>query len=129
MTIYRDSYGNEIELPKYTIALKEKFEKLSEIEAVSKETLKARYELMKSILSPDYVSEVLDGTTFDEIDVIELDKLFFGVKNAYEVPLQKDQLDSAISQLEEIMPLLEKYERIVANSGSKPTRQGFTRIK
>lgn len=125
--IYQDRHGNDFELPKFTIDLSEKFSEASK--GLDKEALQRRYNLLCEILPEEYLNEALEGATFAEIDISELNLLFFDIKAAYEKPAMIEQLKQASEVMESIAPILEKMERIKANGGTKPSRQGFARIK
>lgn len=125
--IYTDKFGNEFELPKYTLDLSEKFK--SAATETGRNGYLRRYELLKDILPEEYINEALDGATIDEIDITQLQVLFSAVRNAYEGPAIAEQLQSAQELMDKLGPMYEQIAKIQANSGSKPSRQVFNRVK
>lgn len=124
---YVDAAGNAFELPKYTLALNEKITSAST--GNDAETFKKRYEILKEVLPAEYLNEALDGATVSEIDLVMLNRIFADVKNAYEMPVVREQIQSVTEMLQQMTPALDKIKAIQDNGGGKPNRQGFNRIK
>lgn len=125
--IYKDKFGNELELPAYTLDLEEKFSKADT--GNTRETAQKKYELLKSIVDNDYLKDFLGGDTLETIDITELNVLFITIKESYELPAINAQLEFAQKTMETVLPMLDKIERMKANGGFKPNRQGFRNVK
>ena len=88
--------NKKIELPKFTIAFEEKLE---EIEKFNKDlmlgkvgrviVLKKCYEFLTELLTEEKVLEILESDSSEEIDMKELELLFFYIKSEYEKPLEE----------------------------------------
>lgn len=126
--IYTDEYGNQEELAPYTLALSEKFTEAAKLKN-DREGIAKKYDALRAAISQDYLDTVLNTNKIEEMDIVRLVDTFNRVKMAYEEPMTSGLIESAMKTLDEIMPMLEKVERITANSSAKPTRQQFTRIK
>lgn len=126
--IYTDDYGNNVELPTLTLALNEKLNEAAK-GGNEEKAQRLRYELLKEILGEEYTAEALNGSNVNEIDLIRLSKVFSEVQMAYTLPIIEDSVKPALKMLEDVLPMIEKMERIQANGGGKPNRQGFSRVK
>lgn len=125
---YRDELGNVFELPAYTLELSNRLTDASKAPN-NKVGLLERYDFLTELFPADYLDEVLGSNDIKEMDILELSKLFNSVYAAYMTPMLESQFQALSSTLNEVMPMLDKLERIQANGGGKPNRQGFNRIK
>ena len=124
---FNDSYGTTVDLPALTIELNKKLSSVTTSNDYS--GFKSRYEFLCDILEPEYLYMRLGADNLNEIDVMELSKLFSEVQSAYTLPILEDSMKPALKLLEDALPMIEKMERIYANGGGKQTRQGFSRVK
>lgn len=121
-----DNYGNEVELPTLTVAINDALNKASKGQNDTA-GFNARYEFLKSILSADYLKEVLGGSNINEIDLMALSTLFSQVQLTYTEPMIEQSLKPALKMLEEVAPMLEKMNVIQSNTNN--SRQVFNRVK
>ena len=122
---YTDTAGNEFELPKYTAALRERFTAASN----GAGDLRKQYELVREMLPVDYVDERLDGTTYADIDVSQLQLLFSELHNGYELPAITAQLQQAADVLAQAAPMIEMLDKMANSATLTDSRKGFKRVK
>lgn len=113
--IFRDQQGNEIELPKFTASVASKMQ--TRTGATPEERWKAEYEFLKGVLPADYLAEALDGESFDDIDLAQLDVTYAGVVSAYHEPAMQAQIGMANGMiagidLEKLAHLADSVERM-----------------
>lgn len=121
-----DEFGNEIELPTFTLELQKRFEEASQ-GGNSESLLKKRYQLLNDVLGSDYVAENI-GDKFENIDITKLVLLFNLVRNTYNRPIIESQIKEITEMLSAIAPALEQLEKL-KNTDLTPSRQGFNRVK
>lgn len=128
MTVYTNELGQEFELPKLTIKLADEMEDVPNKKGF-KETAKAMYDFIKKLLPKDYLKGYLDGDNLDNIDIVNLRKLYDGVNAAYTDALGDGQMQNMVEKLEDMAPMLESLEKLVDLNEKASARQGFTRVK
>lgn len=122
--IYTDERGVSFELPKMTLALEEKYKAVKDC-TDTRERVQMQLDLMTDALGTDYVREVCGGTTADTVDIASLNVLFTSVRFAYSL----GDLACIVNTLNEVMPTLEKFERVEKIVGSlNNSRQGFRNV-
>lgn len=116
--------NKEFDLPKFTFEFEEKLEKLEECnkKLISGEigrtvVLKKCYKFLTELLSEETLLDILTSAKFEEVDMKELELLFFLIKSEYEKPLkeasikkEKDLLNKMFTgtNISEIIKLSEK---------------------
>lgn len=129
MTVYKDRYGNELELPKYTLELNERFTEAAN-GGDDTESMRKKYELLKEIVDAEYLADRLEGEALASIDIVELVVLFSEINAAYKVGMTSNQLQDAAKMLEQLSPIMEQFEKIQgAAQAPKMPRNSFKRIK
>lgn len=128
-----DFRGHTIELPKYTLAITEKFDKLDKDNAKllsAKDRLKNIYKLLEDLIGKDALKEVVG--LFDECDPNEVNILYFEVVKCYNSPVEeyqangiKEQMDSA--GVSDIISLLDAISK--SNISFKPNGTPYRVVK
>lgn len=127
MTVYRDTEGNSFEMPKLTVKLAEEMENVptgKSFTAISK----AMYEFVKKILPDDYLNETLQGDKLDDLDIVALRNVYDNINNAYTDALHAGTYANINKQLEEVAPMLDSVDKMMAIQKQTPSRQGFNRV-
>lgn len=130
---YVDAVAGSVELPKLTIGLARKMN-AHRAAKEPEEAWRAEYEFLRAALPPLWLSEALDGGSFDEIDLSVLDVVFAGVVRAYTKPATDAQAEAARDQMagydgefiDKALKLVEAAEKM--QSMQQP-RRGFKAVK
>ena len=125
MVEYTDAAGNTFELPKLTTKLMAEMSKVVNSSDIV-ETVKAKYNFVKSCLPADYLDQVLDGKKVDDIDLVELAKVYSAISNAYSAPMFEANTNATIEQvgkLKEAVDTVNSMANITA--ANKANRQVF----
>lgn len=119
-----DFRGNTIELPKYTLAITDKFDKLEKDNSKvlsAKERVKNIYKFLEDLLGKERTKEILDD--FNNCDPNEVNILYLDIIKCYNKPVEehessglKEQMDNA--GVAEIIKLLEAISK--SNISFKP---------
>lgn len=125
---YIDENGASYELPKLTVSLSEEIAEGSDRSKPVRQRAEAQLSVCVKCVGSKAVARLCDGKSLETVDVSKLDALFRGVKAAYEAPAAEAALESAKVQLDALAPLLEAY-KAVSELPSKPSRQGFSRVR
>lgn len=125
--IYTDDRGNELGLPKYTVALAEAFDEAAKAAPV-KERTDARFVLMKKCLGADYVCDRCGGRSAQSVDVAELDLLFEDVREAYRGAARSASVEKVVAEIAKLAPAIETLERAASIEGRLSSRNGFKRV-
>lgn len=128
MVEYTDAAGNTFELPKLTTKLMAEMGKVVNSSDIV-ETVKAKYNFVKSCLPSDYLAQVLDGKKVDDIDLVELAKVYSAISNAYSAPMFEANTNATIEQvgkLKEAVDTVNSMANITA--ANKANRQVFKLI-
>lgn len=120
--------NQKIELPKFTIAFEEKLE---EIEKLNRELLRGEigrsavlrkcYEFLEELLTKEKLLNILESNSFEEIDMKELELLFFFIKTEYEKPLEEAISKKEIEKLNIVLdnPKISEIIKLANNSKGK----------
>lgn len=95
---YVDAVAGSVELPKLTIGLARKMNAYKQARE-PEEAWRSEYAFLQAVLPPLWLSEALDGGSFDEIDLSALDVVFAGVVRAYTKPATDAQAEAARDQM------------------------------
>ena len=128
MTEYIDDEGAALDLPKLTLRLSEEMEAVPN-QANLREIAKAMYAFVGKVLPPDYLAERLQGSTIEEIDMVELRRVYEGINSAYTDAMETGRMQDIAERVESMMPMLDAMEKAVNMSNQAQSRQGFKRIK
>lgn len=109
--IYID--GNEHELPKMTLKVKEAFNAALDKRKGEREQATALFKLMKDILPDDYVCKRVGGKAVDSVDVVELAILAEEVWDAYQAPIAEARNERQRAQIAEWQPILDDMRGIL----------------
>lgn len=128
--LYTDETGTEHELPKYDVAMQRRFEKARQESGEAR--LKAEYEAVRACLGAQASAALLDGKSFDSVDLTRLETAFQGVAAAYDAPAaeaRRKGIAEALSALDGEQ--LDKLTRLVDTMGAlgDAQRRGFRFVK
>lgn len=127
MTTYTDDAGNTLDLPKLTLKLSEEMDAVPN-QATHREIAKAMYTFVCKVLPADYLKERLDGSSLDDIDIVELRRVYEGIDGAYTDAMDTGRMQEITDRVESMKPMLEAMEKVVSMS-NQTQRQGFKRVK
>lgn len=112
----------EIELPNFTIDFEEKLEELEKMnhkfvkgEISRVEVLKKCYIFLANLLSEKKLLEILNAKKMEEVDMRELELLFFKIKTEYEKPLDEAILQKEKEKLKKMFKDPDIREAILLN--------------
>lgn len=128
MVEYTDGQGITFELPKLTTKLMAEMSKVTQSGDIV-ETVKAKYGFVKLCLPAEYLKERLDGSKIDDIDLVELAKVYSDVANAYSAPMFDANTQGVNEQLDRIKPMVDVAQSMASvAAANKNTRQVFKAI-
>lgn len=128
MVEYTDNQGVTFELPKLTTKLMAEMSKVTQSGDIV-ETVKAKYGFVKLCLPAEYLKERLDGSKIDDIDLVELAKVYSEVANAYSAPMFDANTQGVTEQLDRIKPMVDVAQSMAnVAAANKNTRQVFKAI-
>lgn len=128
MVEYTDGQGITFELPKLTTKLIAEMSKVTQSGDIV-ETVKAKYAFVKLCLPAEYLKERLDGSKIDDIDVVELAKVYSDVADAYSEPMFNANTQGVTEQLDRIKPMVDVAQSMAnVAAANKATRQVFKAI-
>lgn len=119
-------YGNEIELPKYSLEITDKVEKVeSTIARLStvREQIKTVYKFLEDLLGKETVKTLLGS--FASCDPNDINILYLKIVKCYNKPIENFQTESIKSDIDEtgvneLIPLLEALKQ----ANVLPTKNG-----
>lgn len=128
MVEYTDNQDVTFELPKLTTKLMAEMSKVTQSGDIV-ETVKAKYAFVKLCLPAEYLKERLDGSKIDDIDLVELAKVYSDVANAYSDPMFEANTQGVNEQLDRIKPMVDVAQSMAnVAAANKATRQVFKAI-
>ncbi len=128
---YTDARGNEVELPKLTLALSRKMDAPNKA-TTSEDKWRSEYAFLSDAYDGDYLSGWLDGKTFDSIDLSRLDALYVGTVGIYMAPAieaQRQQMAGSLRSLDDLD--LDKVYKVAdaVQAINSVGRQGFKAVR
>lgn len=92
----------EINLPKLTFGLMEKLENIKENKFKMKrmDLIESKYNFLCKYLTEAEVHRLLDGNSLEDINIKNLELLFFSIENELDKPLIKAQIKEQTQQFE-----------------------------
>lgn len=121
--IYDDGMATRAKLPKLTLALQERYE-AARTEKDARKAAGLKLALMVEALGAGYVSERCGSCEVNDVDLSELNAMFLDVSMAYGM----NGMREVEAVLADLMPIVEKMERLNAITGKAQGRQGFSRV-
>ena len=122
--LWVDSGGGSHELPKYTRALAKRFAKADE-QPEGDARWRAQLDVVRECIGE--TADVLHGTKLDDIDLMELEAAYSGIRSAYESPKR----EADMRRIEEQLDMLDvaKLQTLADVLGTLDSRQGFKNVK
>lgn len=130
MTVYTDKAGQQFELPKMTVKVREDFEKALTNGVSDREICVSMLGLLKGILPDDYIEERCGGKSVESVDIIEVSILAEEVWDAYTRPLAEAQMERHKRDFAEIEPMIDSAKLVaqLAQSGNQ-NRTKFKHVR
>lgn len=97
--------NKEIDLPKLTFELMEKLENIKENKFKMKRInlIKSKYNFLCKYLTDAEVHRLLDGNSLEDINIKNLELLFFSIENELDKPLIEAQIKEQTQQFEMLL--------------------------
>lgn len=118
------------QLPKLTFGLSEKMDKAGAAGS-DRNGFKARYDFIKEIIGDDAAEVELDGSKFEEVDMVKLSVVFQSICAAYSKPVidaQRKHFESQTEGWSEALDPVEKALNAAQTAKAMSNRQNF-RVK
>lgn len=126
-----DTQNGSYALPKLTFALSDKMDKAAAAGS-DKNGYKARYDFVVECLGSEAAAVELDGSKFDDIDLVALAVTFQNIAAAYSQPIieaQRAQLEAQTSGWADTLDPVTKALAAAKEAKAMGNRQQFNRVK
>ncbi len=82
--------GNQVELPKFTLALAERFAEVGKTSDIGPKA-KMMHGIVVDAIGKEKADELLDGSSVDDVDLVALSNLYTVIDGAYSDALSEEQ--------------------------------------